>query len=82
MNVTKDTKLKDIMQEYPWLLDELIKVEPKFKLAKTPVGKILLQTATITDLSKRAGIPENELINKLDTFIREHNKRENKSESF
>ncbi len=72
MNVTKDTKLKDIMQEYPWLLDELIKVEPKFKLAKTPVGKMLLKSATITDLSKRAGMPEDELIENLEKFVKEH----------
>ncbi|MEE0874198.1 MAG: DUF1858 domain-containing protein, partial [Ruminococcus sp.] len=71
-NVTKDTKLKDIMQEYPWLLDELIKVEPKFKLAKTPVGKMLLKSATITDLSKRAGMPEDELIENLEKFVKEH----------
>ena len=72
MNVTKDTKLKDIMQEYPWLLYELIKVEPKFKLAKTPVGKMLLKSATITDLSKRAGMPEDELIENLEKFVKEH----------
>ena len=72
MNVTKDTKLKDIMQEYPWLLDELIKVEPKFKLAKTPVGKMLLKSATITDLSKRAGMPEDELIENFEKFVKEH----------
>ena len=72
MNVTKDTKLKDIMQEYPWLLDELIKVEPKFKLAKTPVGKMLLKSATITDLSKRTGMPEDELIENLEKFVKEH----------
>lgn len=72
MNVTKDTKLKDIMQEYPWLLDELIKVEPKFKLAKTLVGKMLLKSATITDLSKRAGMPEDELIENLEKFVKEH----------
>lgn len=72
MKVTKDTKLKDIMQEYPWLLDELIKVEPKFKLAKTPVGKMLLKSATITDLSKRAGMPEDELIENLEKFVKEH----------
>ena len=72
MNVTKDTKLKDIMQEYPWLLDELIKVEPKFKLAKTPVGKMLLKSATITDLSKRAGMSEDELIENFEKFVKEH----------
>ena len=72
MNVTKDTKLKDIMQEYPWLLYELIKVEPKFKLAKTPVGKMLLKSATITDLSKRAGMPEDELIENFEKFVKEH----------
>ena len=72
MNVTKDTKLKDIMQEYPWLLDELIKVEPKFKLAKTPVGKMLLKSATITDLSNRAGMPEDELIENLEKFVKEY----------
>ena len=39
MEFTKDTKLKEILKEYPWLLDEAIKMNPKFKVAKTPIGK-------------------------------------------
>ena len=39
VDITKETKLKDILAEYPWLKDELYKVNDKFKMLGTPVGK-------------------------------------------
>lgn len=34
MEITKDTKLKDLIRTYPWLKDEMAKVNDKFKDAK------------------------------------------------
>ena len=42
MEITKDTKLKDLISTYPWLKDEMAKVNDKFKMLNTPVGKVML----------------------------------------
>ena len=33
MEITKETKLSDLLGEYPWLKEELSKVNDKFKMA-------------------------------------------------
>ena len=53
MEITKDTKLKDLISTYPWLKDEMAKVNDKFKMLNTPVGKVMLGKATITEMSKK-----------------------------
>ena len=52
MNITKDTKLKDLLAKYPWLKDEITKVNDKFKMLNTPMGKIMLGKADISEMSK------------------------------
>ena len=46
MTLTKDTKLADLDKKYPWLLDEVVKLDPAFKVLKTPVGKMLIKKVT------------------------------------
>ena len=72
MEFNKDTKLKDILAEYPWLREELIKQEPKFKLLDSPLGKIILKKATIGDLSEKSGYDVDYLIGELEKVIAEH----------
>ena len=56
MNITKDTKLKDLLSEYPWLKDELSKVNDKFKKLGTPMGKSMLGKADIAEMSRKSGM--------------------------
>lgn len=72
MNITKDTKLKDILTEYPWLRDELMKKYEKFRLLDTIPGRLFLKTATVEDLSKKAGKAPEELIDRLNGILAEH----------
>lgn len=51
--ITKDTKLKDLLDEYSWLKDELVKLNGKFKMLNTPMAKVMLKKATISDMSKK-----------------------------
>jgi len=69
MTINRNTILSDILKRYPWLLKELIKVNDKFKMAKTPMGKIMLKKATVADMSKKSGIDENALISKMNEII-------------
>lgn len=41
MNITRETKLKDLLSQYPWLKDEMSKVNDKFKMLGTPMGKLI-----------------------------------------
>lgn len=69
MNINKETKLADLLKEYPWLIDELAKVNDKFKMVKTPMGKIMLKKATVAEMSKKSGMDEAALISKIEERI-------------
>ena len=75
MEVTKDTKLMDILNEYPWLSEELLKVDPRFKLLDSALGRIFLKKATVEDLSKKAGESPEFLISELNKILEEHEKQ-------
>lgn len=53
MQITRDTKLLDLINQYPWLKDELPKINEKFKMLNTPMGKIMMGKATIVEMSKK-----------------------------
>ena len=72
MNITKDTKLKDLLTEYPWLKDEITKVNDKFRMLNTPMGKIMLGKADISEMSKKSGMDAEQIISKLTELIRSH----------
>ena len=72
MNITRETKLKDLLSEYPWLKEEISKVNEKFKMLSTPVGKIMLGKADIAEMSKKSCMDETQLISKLTNLIQSH----------
>lgn len=72
MKVTKDTKLKDLIEAYPWLKEEVVKVNNKFKMLKTPVGKFMLGKATIAEMSKKSDMDADEIISKIKELIDAH----------
>ena len=72
MEITKETKLADLIAQYPWLKAEMTKVNEKFKMLNTPVGKIMLGKATIAEMSKKSGMEIDKLMSRLKTLIEEH----------
>lgn len=72
MNITKETKLKDILAEYPWLKEEIVKVNDKFRMLNTPMGKIMLGKADISEMSRKSGMDADVIISKLMELIRNH----------
>ena len=72
MEITKDTKLADLIAQYPWLKAEMAKVNEKFKMLNTPVGKIMLGKATITEMSKKSGMEVEAIIEKIKGLINQH----------
>lgn len=53
MQITRDTRLLDLINQYPWLKDELPKINERFKMLNTPMGKIMMGKATIVEMSKK-----------------------------
>ena len=72
MNINKDTKLSDLLTAYPRLKAELSTVNEKFRMLNTPMGKVMLKKATIGEMSRRSGMDEAELIEKLTKLIKSH----------
>lgn len=72
MNITKETKLADLLAEYPWLKDEIVKVNEKFKMLNSPIGKIMAKKATIADMSGKSGMDADEIIKGLTDLIGSH----------
>ena len=72
MEITKETKLADLLTEYPWLKEEMAKVNDKFKMLNSPVGKIMMSKATITEMSKKSGMDADVIISKIKELIQNH----------
>ena len=70
--ITPDTRLQELLDRYPWLMGEAVRISGRFRLLATPMGKKLLKKATISDLSRKGGIPEDEIIGKIYELISEH----------
>ena len=72
MEITKDTKLADLIVQYPWLKMDMAKVNEKFKMLNTPVGKIMLGKATIAEMSKKSWMEAEAIIEKIMEIIENH----------
>ena len=57
MEITRETRLSDLINQYSWLKDELPKINEKFKMLNTPMGKIMMGKATIAEMSKKSSMP-------------------------
>ena len=65
MNITRETKLAELLREYPWLREEIVKVNEKFSMLNSPLGKVMEKKATIAEMSKKSGMDEDVLIEKI-----------------
>ena len=69
MEIKNSTKVKDVLKEYPWLLEEAIKMDERLKIAKSPVGKMFINKATVESLCAKAKIDPQEVIEKIQELI-------------
>ena len=72
MEITKETKLSDLLDQYPWLKEELSKVNDKFRMLNSPMSKIMMGKATIAEMSKRSGMDPDAIIGKISEMIKAH----------
>ena len=71
IDIDKDTKLKELLKLYPWLIDEAVKLNPKFRILNNPIGKAFIKRSSIADLSKKSGLSENEIISWLIQIVKD-----------
>ena len=67
-----DTRLKHLLDVYPWLKAELPEINPAFKMLSTPLARIMIPRATISMMSERSGMPISELIAAIRARIAAH----------
>ena len=72
MEINKETKLSDLIAQYPWLKEEMAKVNEKFKMLNSPIGKIMMGKATIVEMSKKSGMEAEAIIGKIKELIENH----------
>jgi hypothetical protein len=72
MEINKETKLADIIAQFPWLKEEMAKVNEKFKMLNSPIGKIMMGKATIAEMSKKSGMEAEVIIGKIKELIIKH----------
>ena len=69
MELNANTRLKDILDAYPWLPDALIQIDGRFKIINNPIGKMLIRTATVGDACKKAGYSADAALEELKKLI-------------
>ncbi len=67
--ITPQTRLKDLLKQYPTLKKRLPELDPKFKMLNTPLGKIMMGKANVQMMSERSGIPLDKLIEGIKKLI-------------
>ena len=63
--ITPNTRLKDLLNQYPTLRQNLSKIAPEFKMLNSPLGKIMAMRATIKMMSQHSGINVDKLIEEI-----------------
>ena len=69
ITVNENTKLKDILAAYPWLPEELIRRDARFKKINSPLIRGLIQRFTVADAAKYAGYDAELLLNEFHKLI-------------
>ncbi len=72
MIINEQTKVRDILDAYPWLPDTLVRLDRRFAIINNPIGKMMIRTATVADMAKKAGYPADQVLTELHKLIEKH----------
>ena len=72
MEITRDTRVKDLMKEYPWMLEEAVKIDPQFAILKNPIAGAAFRRFSVADAARYSGLAEEEIMNRIRAMIAEH----------
>lgn len=69
--ITRKTRLKDLLKQYPGLKKRLPEIAPEFKMLSSPLGKIIAAKADVQMMSDRSGLKLDYLIAQLERLTSE-----------
>lgn len=69
ITVDENTRLKEILDAYPWLPDELVRRDERFKRIKSPLAKPMINHFTVADAARYAGYPAEELLRQFHQLV-------------
>lgn len=72
LELTGETRLKDLLEQYSWLKGELPSINPAFKMLSSPLARIMIPKATVRMMSERSGMELQSLIAAIKQRIAEH----------
>ncbi len=75
MAYNENTKLGKILDEYPWLEQELPKRYPELKSMTLPGARFMVRRMSVKDASRMSGMSTDKLLDMLEKLIAEHNKK-------
>ena len=76
MEINKDTKLIDLINEYPWAVDLAKKIDERFAVIDTPIGRMLIKKYTLEDVSRIGKIDLDKVISEVKNYIDEYENKE------
>lgn len=70
MKITDATKVMDLLDEYPDILDEVAGHSDEIKkLLDSPLAKALLKKANLSEICEHTGLDLDDVIEKVEKFI-------------
>lgn len=69
VEVTKESKYMDLLNEYPLLKTDLVHRNHQFKFLVTPMGKISLWESNLEEVSKRVDMSVEETVSLFQNLI-------------
>ncbi|SFL48943.1 hypothetical protein SAMN02910297_01030 [Methanobrevibacter olleyae] len=69
VEVTGETKYMDLLNEYPLLKTDLVRLNPKFTFLVTQMGKISLWEANLKEVSEKAKMNVDDTVNLFKDLI-------------
>ena len=67
--IQPNTKLAAVLERYPSIKEEIIRIHPNYKMLDSPLAKVMLPVATLEMVSQRGEMPVEDLIAKLKDII-------------
>ena len=72
MKITEETKIGDIIKEYPFLVDEAIAYNKSFEILKNPLTLMMVKNMRVGDACKTFNISFEKALNKVNAIIDKH----------
>lgn len=72
MELNEKTKLADLLKDYPWLLEEAVKIDERFKMLNNPLMKTLVQNVTVADIAAKGNLNVKDVVDEIQRMIENH----------